>query len=97
MKLGNFLFPESRSPESDFEAVNDALAEAQLSDELGFDAVWLGEHHFDGACSYVDPTTFAGPVATPRLAAMPRSSGSPLSVAGPPAAAEAAVGEAPIP
>ncbi|MCH8185788.1 MAG: LLM class flavin-dependent oxidoreductase [Chloroflexi bacterium] len=63
MKLGNFLFPESRTPESDFEAVNDALAEAQLSDELGFDAVWLGEHHFDGACAYVDPTTFAGAVA----------------------------------
>ena len=62
MKLGNFLFPESRTPESDFEAINDALAEAQLSDELGFDAVWLGEHHFDGACSYVDPTTFAGAV-----------------------------------
>ncbi|MGH2543837.1 MAG: LLM class flavin-dependent oxidoreductase, partial [Ardenticatenaceae bacterium] len=44
------------------EVVNDALNEAELSDRLGFDSVWLGEHHFDGACSYVDPLTFAGAV-----------------------------------
>ena len=62
MKFGNFLFPESTSPESDYEVVNDALREAELSDELGFDSIWLGEHHFDGACSYADPMTFAGAV-----------------------------------
>jgi alkanesulfonate monooxygenase SsuD/methylene tetrahydromethanopterin reductase-like flavin-dependent oxidoreductase (luciferase family) len=34
-----------------------------LSDELGFDAIWLAEHHFDGICAYVDPISFAGALA----------------------------------
>ena len=46
MKFGNFLFPESRTPESDFSVIDDALKEARLCDELGYDAVWLAEHHF---------------------------------------------------
>jgi alkanesulfonate monooxygenase SsuD/methylene tetrahydromethanopterin reductase-like flavin-dependent oxidoreductase (luciferase family) len=62
MKFSNFLFPESKTPDTDYEVVTDALREAELSDELGFDAIWLGEHHFDGACSYADPLTFAGAV-----------------------------------
>ena len=63
MKFSNFLFPHSAKPEDDFEAVTQALEEAALTEELGFDAVWLGEHHIDGACAYVDPITFAGAVA----------------------------------
>ncbi len=63
MKFGNFLFPQSSAPEDDFQVVDDALREAELSEALGFDAVWLGEHHIDGACAYVDPVTFAAAVA----------------------------------
>lgn len=63
MKFGNFLFPQSAAPDEDFRAVSDALREAELSEALGFDEVWLGEHHMDGACAYVDPTTFAAAVA----------------------------------
>ncbi len=62
MKFGDFLFPESRCPETDYQVVNEALAEAELADELGFHSVWLGEHHFDGVCSYADPMTFGGAV-----------------------------------
>ena len=53
MKFGNFLFPQSAAPDEDFRAVSDALREAELSEALGFDEVWLGEHHMDGACAYV--------------------------------------------
>ena len=63
MRFSNFLFPHSPTPESDYMAVTDALREAELTEELGFDAVWLGEHHIDGACAYVDPVTFAAAVA----------------------------------
>ena len=63
MKFSNFLFPHSPTPDSDYDAVTDALREAELTEELGFDAVWLGEHHIDGACAYVDPVTFAAAVA----------------------------------
>ena len=62
MKFGDFLFPESRTPETDYAVVNEALAETELADSLGFHSVWLGEHHFDGVCSYVDPMAFGGAV-----------------------------------
>lgn len=62
MKFSNFLFPHAGTPDDDFDAVTQALEEAALSEELGFDAVWLGEHHIDGACAYVDPIAFAGAV-----------------------------------
>ena len=63
MKFSNFLFPHSATPDTDYDAVTDALREAELTEQLGFDAVWLGEHHVDGACAYVDPVTFAAAVA----------------------------------
>jgi alkanesulfonate monooxygenase SsuD/methylene tetrahydromethanopterin reductase-like flavin-dependent oxidoreductase (luciferase family) len=59
MKFSNFLFPASTSPAHDFDVIQDALQEAELSDALGFDTIWLAEHHFDGGCAYVDPMTFA--------------------------------------
>jgi len=63
MKFSNFLFPESRNPEGDFNVITEALQEAELSDQLGYHAVWLAEHHFDGGCAYVDPVTFAAAIA----------------------------------
>lgn len=63
MKFSNFLFPESRTPDNDFAVIYDALKEAELCDELGYDALWLAEHHFDGGCAYVDPVTFASAIA----------------------------------
>jgi alkanesulfonate monooxygenase SsuD/methylene tetrahydromethanopterin reductase-like flavin-dependent oxidoreductase (luciferase family) len=51
------------TPAKDGAIIDDALAEARLCDELGMDAVWLAEHHFDGSCAYVDPLTFAAALA----------------------------------
>lgn len=59
MKFSNFLFPASASSAHDFDVIQDSLREAELSDALGFDTIWLAEHHFDGGCAYVDPMTFA--------------------------------------
>ena len=63
MKFSNFLFPESKAPEGDFDVIQESLKEAELTEELGYDAVWLAEHHFDGGCVYVDPITFASAIA----------------------------------
>jgi alkanesulfonate monooxygenase SsuD/methylene tetrahydromethanopterin reductase-like flavin-dependent oxidoreductase (luciferase family) len=63
MKFSNFLFPESRSPADDGRIIAETLAEAQLTDSLGFDVIWLAEHHFDGICAYVDPVAFAAALA----------------------------------
>ena len=63
MKFGNFLFPDSRDPARDGAVIDETLREAVLSDELGVDVVWLGEHHFDGICAYADPIVFGGALA----------------------------------
>ena len=63
MKFSNFLFPESKTPEGDYDVIEESLREAELSEELGYDVIWLAEHHFDGGCAYVDPTTFAAAIA----------------------------------
>lgn len=63
MKFSNFLFPESRDPAADGRVIDETLREARLTDELGFDVVWLAEHHFDGICAYVDPVSFAAALA----------------------------------
>lgn len=46
MKFGIMnLFPVSEGS-SDHQVLRDTLDEIQLADELGFDSVWLAEHHF---------------------------------------------------
>lgn len=63
MKFSNFLFPESRDPACDGQVIDETLREARLTDELGFEVIWLAEHHFDGICAYVDPVSFAASLA----------------------------------
>src|SRR5713101_5988305 len=54
VKFGNFLFPDCRDPARDGAVIDETLAEARLSDELGI----------DGICAYVDPISFAAALAT---------------------------------
>jgi len=63
MKFSNFLFPDSMSAADDGRVIDETLQEARLTDELGFDTIWLAEHHFDGIVAYVDPVAFAGALA----------------------------------
>jgi alkanesulfonate monooxygenase SsuD/methylene tetrahydromethanopterin reductase-like flavin-dependent oxidoreductase (luciferase family) len=63
MKISNFLFPESRSPADDARIIDETFEEALLTDRLGYDVIWLAEHHFDGICAYVDPVAFAAALA----------------------------------
>lgn len=64
MKFSNFLFPQADTPEEDGAVIDDTLAEAILCDQLGMEALWLAEHHFDGNCAYVDPVSFAAALST---------------------------------
>ncbi len=63
MKFSDFLFPESRETQRDGLVLDETLREARLADELGADALWLAEHHFDGLCAYVDPVSFSAALA----------------------------------
>jgi alkanesulfonate monooxygenase SsuD/methylene tetrahydromethanopterin reductase-like flavin-dependent oxidoreductase (luciferase family) len=60
MRIASFLFPQTQDPADDGRHIQETLQEAKLAEELGADAVFLAEHHFDGNCTYVDPPTFAG-------------------------------------
>ena len=64
MKFSNFLFPGSLSAADDGRIIDETLQEARLTDALGYDTIWLAEHHFDGICAYVDPIAFAAALAT---------------------------------
>lgn len=63
MKFGTFVFPSVGDPRDDGRVIAEALREGIRSEELGMDAVWLAEHHFDGMCAYVDPVVFAAALA----------------------------------
>jgi alkanesulfonate monooxygenase SsuD/methylene tetrahydromethanopterin reductase-like flavin-dependent oxidoreductase (luciferase family) len=63
MRFSNFLFPDSMSAADDGRVIDETLQEARLTDALGFDTIWLAEHHFDGIVAYVDPVAFAAALA----------------------------------
>jgi alkanesulfonate monooxygenase SsuD/methylene tetrahydromethanopterin reductase-like flavin-dependent oxidoreductase (luciferase family) len=56
------LFPGGED-ESDHQVFHDTLDEIQLADELGFDSVWLAEHHFSRYGILGSPLNFAMAIA----------------------------------
>ena len=60
---GTFVFSLSSDPTQDHQVIEQTLREVELAEAIGMDAVWLTEHHFDGAVAYADPVVFAAAVA----------------------------------
>ena len=63
MRFGHFFYPMNFDPSKDHQAIEDCLEEAELVEQIGFDAIWIAEHHFIGESVYGDPMVFAGAVA----------------------------------
>ena len=63
MRIGSFIFPVSHYPHNDGAVIDSTLEEIELAEGIGLDAVWLTEHHFDGAVAYADPLVFGAAVA----------------------------------
>lgn len=63
MRIGSFIFPVSHYPHNDSAVIDSTLEEIELAEHIGIDAVWLTEHHFDGAVVYADPLVFGAAVA----------------------------------
>ncbi len=63
MRFGHFFYPMKFDDSCDEEAIQECLAEAELVEALGFDAIWIAEHYFTGECVYGDPLVFASAVA----------------------------------
>ncbi|PKB66006.1 MAG: hypothetical protein BZY81_08475 [SAR202 cluster bacterium Io17-Chloro-G4] len=64
MRFGSFVFSISSDPALDHQVIENTLKEIDLAEEIGLDAVWLTEHHFDGAVAYADPVVFGAAVAS---------------------------------
>ena len=63
MRFGSWVFPISQNSKNDGNVIDDTLIEIEKWESLGFDAIWLSEHHFDGATAYADPVVFAAAIA----------------------------------
>ena len=63
MRFGSWVFPISQNSKNDGNVIDDTLTEIDRWEALGVDAIWLSEHHFDGATAYADPVVFAAAVA----------------------------------
>lgn len=63
MRFGTYLISQSPVPDEDSAVIDSTLAEVELAEEIGFDTVWLQEHHFGGECAYADPLVFGAAVA----------------------------------
>jgi alkanesulfonate monooxygenase SsuD/methylene tetrahydromethanopterin reductase-like flavin-dependent oxidoreductase (luciferase family) len=63
MKFGLFYIAQWHESRSQAQTIHDALEQIELADELGFDGVWLGEHHFSPYGMLGSLFPFAGAVA----------------------------------
>ena len=63
MRFGHFFYPMNFDSSRDYQAIEECLLEAELVEELGFDAIWIAEHHFIGEAVYGDPLLFGAAVA----------------------------------
>ena len=63
MRFGSFVFSISGDRAADGQVIRQTLREIEWAEEAGMDAVWLTEHHFDGAVAYADPVVFGAAVA----------------------------------
>lgn len=46
MKLGAFFLMERPRPKTDEQVFREAIEQARLAEELGYDSIWLAQHHF---------------------------------------------------
>ncbi len=63
MRFGHFFYPMNLDASRDYQAIAACLDEAELVEQLGFDAIWIAEHHFVGEAVYGDALVFGAAVA----------------------------------
>src|SRR2546423_6083034 len=63
MRLGTFFFFQAVPWLTHDEVVHRELEQMEWTEELGFDQIWLTEHHFIDYGLAVDPATLAGVAA----------------------------------
>ena len=78
MRFGTFYFFQAAPGISHADVVHRELEQMEWTEELGFDQIWLTEHHFIDYGLAVDPASLAAAAAarTPRPPRVPGESGS---------------------
>ena len=64
MKFGTYYFFQAHPRYSHPEIIHRELEQMVWTEELGFDQVWLTEHHFIDYGLSVDPATLASAIAS---------------------------------
>lgn len=59
MRVGMYINPQTPGPDADRRLINEVLGQIELAESLGFEDVWLTEHHFSNYNTYSDPVMFA--------------------------------------
>lgn len=63
MRFGFYTNPQTPGPDADGGLIEEVLSQIELAEEIGFDDVWLTEHHFLEYNVYSDPLMFATAIA----------------------------------
>jgi alkanesulfonate monooxygenase SsuD/methylene tetrahydromethanopterin reductase-like flavin-dependent oxidoreductase (luciferase family) len=63
MRFGLYINPQTPGPEDDGRIIREVLGQIEFAESLGFEDVWLTEHHFTGYNAYSDPVTLAAAIA----------------------------------
>src|SRR3982074_3394393 len=64
MRFGTFYFFQAAPGLTHAEVIHRELEQIEWTEELGFDEIWLTEHHFIDYGLSVDPATLASAVAS---------------------------------
>ena len=82
MRFGTFYFFQAAPGLSHAEVVHRELEQMEWTEELGFDEIWLTEHHFIDYGLAVDPASLAaafgsnGPARSRSASVVPRTNSS---------------------
>src|ERR1700729_66010 len=63
MKFGLFMLNDKPPGMSDAESYRNCLEQCRAADELGYDVIWLGEHHFAPYGTVADCTVLGAAVS----------------------------------
>ncbi len=63
MKFGSFVLLQCPEWKTEKDAYDEVVEQAVLSEEMGFDSIWLAEHHFSRYSIAADPLVLAAHIA----------------------------------
>ncbi|MCS7002810.1 MAG: LLM class flavin-dependent oxidoreductase, partial [Dehalococcoidia bacterium] len=59
MRVGLYINPQTPGPDDDGRVIREVFSQIDLAEDLGFEDVWLTEHHFSNYNAYSDPVLLA--------------------------------------